>query len=540
MSPLPIEGMKEKRHGVFGRVVLALLVLGGTAAGVFICTRPSSTKKKVDVTNRRGGSGTASAETPVLPQWRPSRATQSKETVRPSPYSAGIWRRVEALEDQLVRWRRHLHRRPELANRETKTAAYVASVLKGFGLDVRTSVALTGVVGILKGARPGPAVALLAAMDGVPIRERNNTSYASKVQAHFGGKTVWVSHVAGRDVDVTVLLGTAAVLSKLRSVLPGTVVFLFQPAGEGPPSGEVGGAKVMIRQGVLAHPRVEALFAIHPDPSLSVGKVGVPQMRWWSGSTTFRLQVTRRAFAACSGQGGCADPVLAAAQIIVALQAQVARQVSVPDGARVTVSGLNARATPGRMPVHVTLSGALFWRSAAIRGQAVAAMRRTARGIAASAGVSVQIKLGRGKATVHSDPALTRWLLPTLRRALGRTGVVLLGHGDSMASGFVAFRRRVPAVLMRLGTNSAKLGGVRRLYGPSFDVDEECLSVAVHVLANVALDYLLSRPSGHGGGRSESPVRGRLKNPSVRAAPTAPVMGVKPRHPRVFAPDRTR
>jgi amidohydrolase len=502
MARLEIEGLNERGPRRRWKAPLIILGIAALAVGFVICGRDLASSDKVEekrAVERGSGATQTGGETYRLPRWGPQRHRSTggepdgeRGAVRPSPYSASIWGRVEKMQPELVKLRRKLHAHPELANRESWTAKLLAGELEKLGFEVRTGVALTGVTALLKGKKPGPTVALLASMDGVAVREKNPVSYASKRRALFEGKKVWVSHAAGHDVEMAVLIGAARILSDLQDVMPGSVKLIFQPAGEGLPKGEEGGARAMVMQGVLGDPPVEALFSLVCEPTLRVGLVGMPEDRWWRGLTHFKIRVRGSGLASClkPESAGCVDPVLVASQLVVLLQTQVPRQVAGTGGVRLTVGSVKAEAHQGRLPELVVLRGTLRWKRSQDARRTMTFIRRSAKGTALSSNARIQVTFSQGKRMVPSDPKLVRWILPSARRMLGRRGVVF-GSAGLASESFAPFRRHVPAVLMQLGTHSKKLETRRKLRTSRFNVDEESISVGVHFLSNLALDYLL-------------------------------------------------
>ncbi|MDE3144789.1 MAG: amidohydrolase, partial [Bacteroidota bacterium] len=242
-------------------------------------------------------------------------------------FTSTIDQQAKAINDSVIAWRRHLHQFPELSNREYKTAAFIAAHLQGLGLEIKTGVGKTGVVAILKGGKPGPVVALRADMDALPVYERNNNniSFASKETSEYGGQKVGVMHACGHDSHVAILLGTATALSKMRKDVPGTVVFIFQPAEEGPPGTEEGGAPLMIKEGAMDNPKVDAIFGLHINSQTEIGKIRYKSGSAMASSDWFTVKVKGKQTHGSQPWGGI-DPIVIAAQIIEAFQTIVSRQ----------------------------------------------------------------------------------------------------------------------------------------------------------------------------------------------------------------------
>ncbi len=487
MPHLPIEGLSERRPYRRARLLALALVVVAAGFGLFICTRPQVVPGRGQEGWKHAGRpaprgrGFAPAREAVAPRAVPLRAAGP---VRPSPFSAGIWKKVQRLDPELRRLRRKLHAKPELAGREAETARLVAGWLEEAGLTVRTGVGGHGVVAELRGAASGPTVALVAGMDGVAVVDRTGQPYASKEFVVEGRRRVWLSHSGGRDVEMAVLLGVAKVLASLRQELPGSVRFLFQPAAERP--GRANGAHVFVRAGVLGG--VSGLFWLVAEPRLRVGRVGFPMGGRWRAAASFRV-VVQGGGCGLSGEGRCADPILTAAQALVGLQAQLARATGLAGRVRVTVHGMEARAEPGRLPRRAVFEGLIRYRSPSMYRQAVRILRRAVQGAALASGARASVSFGQPRFLVSSDERIVQWLLPTARRVLGTAGIAL-GTWSRREPGFQVYAAQVPAALLFLGTHSSRLGSRRKLYSPTFDVDEECLSVGVHFLANAALDWL--------------------------------------------------
>ncbi len=520
MPRLPIEGLVEKKP--YGRLKIALLLLVGAAIafGIFVATRPKAKRLQKDASSeslpdveREALKGISRKETATYPTWKGPHTHQGKG-IRPSAFSAGIWKKIEAMDPQLRKWRHALHAHPELANRETWTSRYLAGSLGALKVELHKVPGSTGLVAAIRG-RPGPVVALVAGMDALPIRETLNQPYASKVQTVFRGKKTFVSHTGGRDIEMTLLLGVATVLSSMDDRLPGTVLLLFQPASEQTPAGEVPGADALLRALVQSKIKMEALFWMSAKPQIRIGRLLVPEGRQWMGMTKIRVVVTGRGAGTCKKRGGagCADPVLAASQLLVNLQAQMARQIARPGAVHLTVHSLRAQTKEGLAANRVVIEAVLKWRDTTARNQALSLLDRTTRGLSVSSAVRAAVTTQNLRKMVPSDPALAQWVLPTARRALGPSGVLTVPLSPP-GVGFARYRRLVPAVALGLGTHSRRLGSKRRLKTATFDVDEECLSVGVHLLANIALDYLLER--------SRTSMRTPARSRRVAASPVQP------------------
>ena len=395
---------------------------------------------------------------------------------------------------KVVAWRRDLHEHPELGNEETRTAALIATELKRLGLEVTTGVARTGVVGILKGGKPGRTVALRADMDALPLTEATGLAFASVVKTVYLGQPVGVMHACGHDTHVAMLLGAAAVLSQVKADLPGTVKFIFQPAEEGSVPGTVGGAKLMVQEGVLDKPKVDAIFGLHIWASAPVGQLWYRPRGEMASSDRFSIKVMGRG-AHGAKPWGSVDPVVTAAEIITALQTIVSRQVDLTqDAAVVTVGTVQAGVRYNVIPPDATLSGTIRAFSPATQQQIWAAIRRTAAGIAAANGATAEVTIEPYVPVTYNDPALTAHMLPTLQQAAGPANVVEI-KAVTGAEDFACYQEKVPGLFVFLGgmTPGTDPTTVADHHTAGFRVDENAFPLGVKTLATLAADYLTSK-----------------------------------------------
>jgi amidohydrolase len=410
------------------------------------------------------------------------------------PLAAELDRRAAEVAAQVVAWRRDIHEHPELGNREFRTAALVAAHLRALGMEVRTEVAHTGVVGVLRGGRQGPVVALRADMDALPVTEQTGLPFASRARAEYDGQEVGVMHACGHDLHTAILMGVAEVLAGVRDVLPGTVVFLFQPAEEGAPPGERGGAALMIEEGALEDPRPDAIFGLHVVP-LPVGHIGYRAGGIMAASDRMRITVRgEQSHAAMPWLG--IDPVVTAAQIVLGLQTVVSRQTDLSRApAVVTVATINGGVRNNIIPDSVVLDGTIRTLDVDMRRDVHQRVRRTAESIAAAAGASASVFIGPGYPVTVNDAALTEWAAPTLARVAGpgRAYVAppLLGAED-----FSYFANRVPGLYFFLGIvpDGTDPGSAPSNHSPLFFADEAALPVGVRALAHLAADFLHGAP----------------------------------------------
>lgn len=409
-----------------------------------------------------------------------------------------IDRLAAELDARVVAWRRDIHQHPELGNREFRTAALVAEHLRGLGLEVQTGVAHTGVVGLLRGGKPGPVVALRADMDGLPVTEASGLPFASVQRAEYNGQQVGVMHACGHDTHVAILMGVAEVLAAVRDSLPGSVKFIFQPAEEGPPAGEEGGAKLMVEQGVLESPSVDAVFGLHISSGGPVGHIGYRPGGAMASAEDFRILVKgRQAHGAYPWSG--TDPVLAAAHIVTALQSIVSRDVELTDSAAVvTVGSIHGGVRSNIIPAEVELIGTLRALTPANRDL----LRERLRAIATSVGsglgatVEVTVPLGMSYPVTFNDHDLTRQMLPTLQRVAGPEQV-RLESAVTGAEDFSFFADKVPGFYFFLGGRSASIPEDQAPghHTPEFMVDDSALGLGVRAMSWLAWDYLAQAPT---------------------------------------------
>jgi len=399
---------------------------------------------------------------------------------------AEIERGARRLESRVIETRRDLHQHPELGNRETRTAFVVAERLGALGLEVRTGVAKTGVVGVLRGALPGPVLALRADMDALPVTEETNLPFASEVRAQYGGQEVGVMHACGHDAHTAILLGVAELLSGLRERLAGTVLFVFQPAEEGPPPGEEGGAPLMLKEGVFAGPKPEAIFALHTDSELAAGEVAVVAGPAMASSDRLRIVVHGRGTHASAPWRGV-DPVAVAARIILALESLPAREVDARKPSVVSIAALHGGVRYNVIPDEVELLGTVRTLDPELQRELHARIERTATNLAEASGATATVELTERNPITVNDARLVERMRPTLARtaklvpALPRTG----------AEDFAWFAQQVPGLYFWLGVRDpgTPVAEAAPNHSPRFLVDDGALAVGVRTLAQLVVDY---------------------------------------------------
>jgi len=417
-------------------------------------------------------------------------ARPAAQTTTPSPITAEADRLAAAVQPKVVTWRRDLHQHPELGNREVRTAGIVAEHLRALGYEVRTNVAHTGVVGTLRGGKPGKVVALRADMDALPVAEEVDLPFASKARATWNGQEVGVMHACGHDNHVAILMGVAEVLAGLKDRLPGTVTLLFQPAEEGAPPGEEGGAELMIKEGAFDNPRPDAVFGLHVFP-FPVGTINYRVGGAMASTDDLHIVVRgSQTHGAMPWRG--VDPIVVASQVVLGLQTIVSRQIDVTlTPSIVTVGLIRGGVRSNIIPDHVEMAGTIRTFDEGTRDELHRRVRRTAESIAAAAGASAEVTITRGYPVTYNDPALTQRMLPSLERAAG-TGRVVAVPPTTTAEDFSYFARQAPGLFLFLGVTPTDTdpGKAAPNHSPRFFADEGALPVGVRALTYLALDFL--------------------------------------------------
>ncbi|HEX7281985.1 MAG TPA: amidohydrolase [Vicinamibacterales bacterium] len=402
-----------------------------------------------------------------------------------NPLAAEVDRLAAEINQQVVAWRRDFHQHPELGNQETRTAKVIADELRKLGYEVTTGVAGTGVVGVLKGGRPGPVVALRSDMDALPVTEQVELPFKSTAKANWNGQQVGVMHACGHDNHMAIQLGAATVLAKLRDRLPGTVKLIFQPAEEGP-----GGAEPMIKENVLDNPKVDAIFGLHvfPFPAGSISYRPGPLM---ASADNFTIRVKGRQTHGAVPWGGV-DPIVIGAQIVTALQTIISRSVNITEApAVVTVGRFTGGNRSNIIPDEVELEGTVRSFDENVRKDIHNRIRMIATNISESAGATATVEFGLGYPVTRNDPALTERMAATLRRVAGDSNVRLASLTGT-AEDFSFFQQKVPGMFIFLGVTPRDQDHTKAPanHSPLFFADESALPVGVRVMTNLALDYL--------------------------------------------------
>jgi len=406
---------------------------------------------------------------------------------RPDALQLDIDRRAAAIVEKLTAWRHDIHQHPELSFQEVRTAKLVADHLRSLGLEVRTNVGGNGVVAVLRGGRPGPVVGLRAEMDALPVTEQVDLPFKSIVRTTYNGVETGVMHACGHDMHVAILMGTAEVLAGMKAELPGTVVFLFQPAEESPP---VGGAGPMIADGAMDNPKIDAVFGLHVGPG-QIGAVTANIGATTSTADQFRIVVHGRQTHGAFPSAGV-DPIVVGSQIVVGLQTIISRQVNLMTApAVVTVGAFHGGLRENIIPDSVWMIGTVRTLDEGMRSLIHERITRTAQGIAQSGGATADVTITRGYDVTRNDTSLTEKMLPTLRRVAGAK-MVSAGAPSSAGEDFSRFANKAPGMFIFLGVTPPALDWhtAATNHSPLFQADDSAMPIGVRLMAGMAIDYM--------------------------------------------------
>ena len=389
----------------------------------------------------------------------------------------------------IIDLRHQIHQYPELGNREFKTAKLVAEHLRSLGIEVETDIAYTGVVGVLKGNKPGPVVAVRADMDALPVTEETDLPFKSTVKTTYLDKEVGVMHACGHDIHTSVQLGVASVLASMKRSLPGTVKFIFQPAEEGPPPGEEGGAELMLKEGVFDNPKPSAVFGLHTHAALEVGELGLTIGPAMAAVDQFIITIKgKQSHGAYPHKS--VDPIIMATEVVTAFQTIRSRSLSPLEPSVVTVGIIRGGERFNIIPEEVHLEGTVRTYDPEVQDMVEKRMNEILKGITLAYGGSFELNYDRGTPATINNPELCKQMIPTLERVVGKNNLKMM---DPVMGGedFAIFANEVPGIYYRLGV--VKPGTTSGwIHTPTFRADDSCLEVGIRAMSNMVVDYLTS------------------------------------------------
>jgi len=401
----------------------------------------------------------------------------------------GLDEDVKAIESKVIEWRRHFHQNPELSNREFKTAEKIAEHLKSLGLEVQTGIAHTGVVGILKGEKPGKILALRADIDGLPVPERADLPFKSTAKGEFNGEEVPVMHACGHDTHIAILMGVAEIMSKNTDKIKGTIKFIFQPAEEGAPSGEEGGAKLMVKEGVLKNPDVDAIFGLHIGSGQPVNTIGYKPGGAMAAVNSFEINVKGKQTHGSMPWGGI-DPIMVSAKIIDGLQTLVSREMPLTEEAVVlSIGKISSGVRSNIIPESAQMVGTLRTLDTEMQSHIHKRMREMVRDIAKAYRAEATIDIDEGYPITYNDPTLTSKMLPSLEKAAGKDNVILM-KAITGAEDFSFFQKEIPGVYFFLGGMTPGNTQPFPHHTPDFFIDESGMLLGVKTFIQMSIDYL--------------------------------------------------
>ncbi|MFY7671009.1 amidohydrolase [Tenacibaculum sp. MEBiC06402] len=404
-------------------------------------------------------------------------------------FSQELNKDCEAIEQKVIEWRRDFHQNPELSNREFETAKKIAKHLKSLGIETQENVAKTGVVGILNGKKPGKVLALRADIDGLPVVERNDLAFKSTVKTTFLGKNVGVMHACGHDTHIAILMGVAEVLAKNKDKIKGTVKFIFQPAEEGAPEGEEGGAELMVKEGVLKNPDVDAIFGLHISSGQDVGTITYKPGGIMAASQSFKIKVKGKQSHG-SRPWASIDPIMVSAKIIDALQTIISREVDLTnEGAVITVGKIDAGVRSNIIPESAVMIGTIRTLDYDMQKQINDRMKEMVPAIAKSYRAEATIEIAKGYPITYNNIELTKQVLPTLQNVAGKDNVKLI-KAITGAEDFSFFQKEVPGFYFFLGGKTVGNKNPYPHHTPDFKIDESGMLLGVKTMTQLTLDYL--------------------------------------------------
>jgi len=411
-----------------------------------------------------------------------------------SKLQAKLDKQANEMEQKVIEWRRHIHQYPELSNQETKTADYIAEHLKSLGLKVQTGVAKTGVVALLETGKPGPIIALRADIDALPVTERNSLPFASKEKTIFNGQETGVMHACGHDSHIAILMAAAEILSKDKSDLKGIIKFVFQPAEEGAPAGEEGGADLMVKEGVLDLPKVDVIFGLHIQSMTPVGHIGYKPAGMMAASDWFSIKVKgKQSHGAAPWMG--IDPIVISAQIINGLQTIISRQTELTkEAAVITVGRIQAGIRENIIPEEANFAGTIRTLDKDMQEKIHEKIKLTATKIAESAGATAEVSIVKKTPITYNDPALTEKMVPSLNLAAGEENVKEI-HAVTGAEDFAFYQEKVPGFFFFVGAMPADVDPAKAPshHTPDFMIDERGFITGLKAMLDVTTGYMFMK-----------------------------------------------
>ena len=398
---------------------------------------------------------------------------------------------ADKIESKCIAWRRDIHQNPELGNNEFRTAKLIADHLRSLGIEVKEKVGKTGVVGILKGAKPGPCIGLRADMDALPVVERVDLPFASKVKSKYNGQEVGVMHACGHDTHVAILMSVVEILAGMKNELKGTVKFIFQPAEEGPPEGEEGGAPLMIKEGALDNPKVDVMFGLHIGSQTDVGKITYRSQGIMAASDWFTIKVKGKQTHGSQPWAGI-DPVAVSAQIINGLQTIVSRQTDLTKNpAVVSVSTINGGVRSNIIPEEVIMTGTIRTLDTGMQRIIHDKIKLTASKIAEASGAIAETLIDSKTLVTYNDPVLTKQMLPSFIKAAGEANVIEIPPITG-AEDFSYFAEKVPSLFFFIGGKQIGVDPKKVFphHTPDFWIDESGMKTGIKAFCNLVFDYM--------------------------------------------------
>jgi amidohydrolase len=405
--------------------------------------------------------------------------------------SAKISEAADKIENKCIVWRRELHEHPELGNNEFRTAKLIAAHLRSLGFDVKENVGKTGVVGILKGENPGPCIGLRADMDGLPVVERVDLPFASKEKSTYNGQAVGVMHACGHDTHVAILMSVAEILAGMKKELKGTIKFIFQPAEEGPPEGEEGGAPLMIKEGVLENPKVDVMFGLHINSQTESGKIKYRSGGTMAASDWFKIKVKGKQTHGSQPWAGI-DPVVVSAQIINGLQSIISRQTELTKNAAViSVSVINGGVRSNIIPEEVTMLGTIRTLDTGMQRIIHEKIELTASKIAEASGATAETSIDKKTLVTYNNPELTKKMIPSFVKSAGVDNVIE-AEAVTGAEDFSFFAEKVPSIFFFIGGMEKGTDPKKAFphHTPDFRIDESGMKTGVKAFCNLVFDYM--------------------------------------------------